>query len=245
MWDEIESYFLDGEGVRAGEVVFDVGANIGLFSLAAFRQSQGKALIWSFEPIPSTCAIVEANARDNDPEEKQWHTVRAGLGKANEIAVLNHFPRLSVLSGRFRGAEQAKREMDEFLSQPRVGAPFEFANVFPVPVRRALGRGIGAFLLQTRPVAAQIWTLSSALKKFNVQRVDWLKIDVEGAELDVLRGVEENDWPRIGRIVCEIESTAMLNEAISLLESAGFTVDVRDNDIMQGQELKIVFARRL
>ncbi len=245
VWDEIESYFPDGQGVRAGETVFDVGANIGLFSLAAFRQSGGKAHIWSFEPIPSTCAIVEANARRFDPQEKQWHTIRAGLGKQNEIAVLNHFPRLSVLSGRFRGAEQARRELDEFLSQDRVGAPFEFANAFPVSVRRVSGRFVGSFLLQTRPVAAQIWTLSSALQKLEVERVDWLKIDVEGAELDVLRGVEENDWPRIGRIVCEIESAAMLDEAVTLLEKVGFTVEVRDNEIMQGQELKIVFARRL
>ncbi|RYX84990.1 FkbM family methyltransferase [bacterium] len=245
VWDEIESYFLDGDKVQPGDVVFDVGANIGLFSLAAFRQSGGMARIWSFEPIASTCAVAEANARLFDPSGAHWQTVRAGLGRVNEIAVLNHFPRLSVLSGRFRGPEQAKRELDEFLAQERVGAPFEFANVFPVSVRRALGQGIGSLLLKSRPVAAQIWTLSSALQKLGVERVHWLKIDVEGAELDVLRGVEPQDWARIGRIVCEIESVAMLDEAVSLLESVGFTVEVRDNHVMQGQELKIVFAQRL
>ena len=245
VWAEIESYFREGEGVRAGETVFDVGANIGLFSLAAFRQSGGKAHIWSFEPIPATCAIASANARRFDPEEHHWHCVRAGLGERDEIAVLNHFPRLSVLSGRFRGGEQARREMDEFLAQERVGAPFEFANRFPVAVRRATGRALGTLLLRTRPVAAQIWTLSSALRKLKVERVDWLKVDVEGGELDVLRGVEAADWARIGRVVCEIESVVILDEAVTLLERAGFAVEVRDNEIMQGQELKIVFARRV
>lgn len=245
VWEEIESYFGEGEGVRAGETVFDVGANIGLFSLAAFRQSGGKAHIWSFEPIPATCAIASANARRFDPEEHHWHCVRAGLGARDEIAVLNYFPHLSVLSGRFRGGEQAMREMEAFFSQERVGAPFEFSNYFPVWMRLATGRTVGAFLLRTRPVAAQIWTLSSALRKLKVERVDWLKVDVEGGELDVLRGVEAADWARIGRVVCEIESLAMLGEAVELLERVGFAVDVRDNEIMQGQELKMVFARRL
>ena len=244
VWDEIAAYFSEGQSVRADEVVFDVGANIGLFSLAAFRQSEGKARIWSFEPMPSTCAILEANARRFDPQGTQWHTVRAGLGQTNEIAVLHFFPYLSVLSGRHRDASRAKREFDEVLSQERISAPLEFANSIPRPLRRPVGRAIGAIFLRTRPVAAQIWTLSDALQKLNVPCIDWLKVDVEGAELDVLRGVKECDWPLIRRVVCELESPAMGEEATTLLQNAGFRVELHQNPVIQGQDLKLLFAWR-
>ncbi len=244
VWDEIASYFPGEDHVIAGETVFDVGANIGLFSLLAFRQSEGRARIWSFEPVPATHQVLEANARRFDPSKTHWNTVRGGLGAKNEIAVLHYFPRLSVLSGRVRDAKQARREFDEVLSQERVGAPLEFANVLPRFLRRLIGRLIGSWVLQTRPIAAQIWTLSTALERFEVERLDWLKVDVEGAELDVLRGVDERDWPRIKRVVCETESLPILEEARALLERAGFLVEVRDNSVIQGQHLKLLFARR-
>ena len=245
VWDEMASYFPGEDRVREGDVVFDVGANIGLFSLLSWRQSQGKAHIYSFEPVPSTFAILQANARFFETKETHWHSVRAGLGTQNEIAVLHYFPRMSVLSGRVRDAKQARRELDDALSQDHIGAPLEFANILPRPVRRVLGRLVGSWVLKTRPIAAPIWTLSGALERLNVERVDWLKVDVEGAELDVLRGVDERDWARIARVVCETESLALLEEATALLERAGFFVEVRDNSVIQGQHLKLLFARRV
>lgn len=244
VWEEIESYFHGEERVRAGEVVFDVGANIGLFSLAAHLQSEGGAHIWSFEPVPSTCHVLETNARAFDPRQTHWRTLRLGLGEKDEIAVLHHFPRVSVLSGRFRDAAQAKGELNEILAGDRIGAPFEFANVLPRALRRIVGRVVGAYLLRTQPVATQFWSLSSALSKLHVERIDWLKIDVEGAELDVLRGVNQSDWPRIKRVICEMESPAMLAQASELLQRAGFSVETRDNTVIQGQHLKLLFARR-
>jgi FkbM family methyltransferase len=35
-------------------------------------------------------------------------------------------------------------------------------------------------------------TLDSVLKRLNVTRTDWIKIDVEGASLEVLKGLTEN-----------------------------------------------------
>ncbi len=244
VWDEISSYFAEGEAVRAGEVVFDVGANIGLFSLAAWRQSGGGAQIYSFEPIPATHAVLAANARLFDPMGTSWHTVRAGLGARVELARLHYFPRLSVLSGSMRGSGQARCEFDELLAGVRIGAPFGFLNAIPRPVRRALGALVGVWALRTRPIAAPIWTLSDALDRLGVARVDWLKIDVEGAEFDVLRGVSPDDWPRIARVILEAESDEAARAAVTLLKSAGFSVAVRPNTVFQNERLQLLFARR-
>jgi len=244
VWDEIQTYFPGGESVKAGQVVFDVGANIGLFSLAAWQQSEGGARIYGFEPMPATCAIYQANARAFDPDEKMWTTLRAGLGARDEMALFHHFPRLSVLSGRVRDRARAFADMDRALAAPTLGAPLEIFNIFPAWSRRLSGALVGQFLLSTRPVAVSVWTLSRALRTLGVARVDWLKIDVEGAELDVLRGVSKADWPRIRRVLLEAESGEQEDEIRGLLEDAGFRVHSRPNPVFAGHDLRTLFAVR-
>ncbi len=244
VWNEIQTYFPRDERVQSEDVVLDVGANIGLFSLAAWKQSGGRARIYSFEPMPATCAICQANARRFDPKGANWQTLRTGLGEREEVAMFHHFPRLSVLSGRVRDRKQALEELDAMLSADKMGVPLQVFSLVPKPVRRASGRWIGGFLLASRPVAAPIWTVSTALRRLGLERLDWLKIDVEGAELDVLRGIEPDDWPRIRRVLLEAEDAHQEREARALLESVGFRVETRDNPVFGGHDLKMMFASR-
>lgn len=53
-----ESY----KGLEAGDVVFDIGANIGFFSLFAIKQGAEK--VYSFEPIKSTFDYLNKNTKD-------------------------------------------------------------------------------------------------------------------------------------------------------------------------------------
>ena len=52
-------------------------------------------------------------------------------------------------------------------------------------------------------VKAQIETLDEALRREKIERVDLLKIDVEGPELEVLRGLGPETWPRVMQVVLE------------------------------------------
>ena len=56
---------------------------------------------------------------------------------------------------------------------------------------------------QTR-VAAPMTTVSQLLIQYNITRLQLLKIDVERAELEVLRGIALNDWPKIQQMVLEV-----------------------------------------
>src|SRR5262245_19510293 len=57
---EDQLYFQSGISVSPGDVILDVGANIGVFSLCAATQG---ARVYAFEPIPSTFAVLELNVR--------------------------------------------------------------------------------------------------------------------------------------------------------------------------------------
>jgi hypothetical protein len=60
------------------------------------------------------------------------------------------------------------------------------------------------------------------MKEAGLERIDLLKVDCEGAELEVLLGVEEADWPRIGSIVAEVHDLdGRLAAVRNLIEGPG------------------------
>jgi FkbM family methyltransferase len=63
----IEPEFEDAwtQHVSTGDVVWDVGANIGWFSLLAARVAGPSARVTAFEPVPTNVAQIKANAARN------------------------------------------------------------------------------------------------------------------------------------------------------------------------------------
>ena len=47
-------------------------------------------------------------------------------------------------------------------------------------------------------------TLSEVIAEAGLERIDLLKIDVQKAELDVLMGLDDSDWPKIRQMVVEV-----------------------------------------
>jgi hypothetical protein len=77
------------------------------------------------------------------------------------------------------------------------------------------------------------------IRTLKIQRIDLLKIDVEGAEMDVLTGIEEEHWPAIQMISMEVApaNKAKLRFAIAceaLIPPAHRGVLDRENPLMNG-----------
>ena len=54
----VEGYFVHGIALKENDVVFDVGANVGVFSLRALQK--GKSIqVFAFEPIPDIFACLQ------------------------------------------------------------------------------------------------------------------------------------------------------------------------------------------
>ncbi len=72
-------------------------------------------------------------------------------------------------------------------------------------------------------------TLSSFISRNELDKVNLLKIDVEGMELEVMKGASEQHWSRIEQVVAEVhnveeEGVSRLDSACRLLRDQGFTV---------------------
>jgi FkbM family methyltransferase len=197
-----------GVEIRAGMTVFDVGANIGLFSLEVLRRCGGAARIFAFEPATDTFSYLERNLRELFPDVP---VVAARKAVANRSGTATFYQR-PLASGtsslRPRLPIAADSELEASLREP----PPEYRSQIPGWFRH-LPRGVAKAVLRQghRPAdnyvvstPCAVTTLADVIREHDIDRIDYLKIDVEGAELDVLRGIAGDDWSRIAQLGAEV-----------------------------------------
>ena len=74
------------EHVRAGDVVWDVGANIGFFTLIAARLAGPQGRVVSFEPMPANASALRANLASNQAHNVE--VVELAVGDSEGVAEL-------------------------------------------------------------------------------------------------------------------------------------------------------------
>lgn len=85
------------EVVRPGHVMYDVGANIGLISVAAAQLVGPAGRVFAFEPLPDTAAVLEAVAAENGL--RQITVIRRAVADRVEQGVMGEHDVLSTASG--------------------------------------------------------------------------------------------------------------------------------------------------
>ena len=87
--------------------------------------------------------------------------------------------------------------------------------------------------------------LSPVLDEEGIDRIDLLKVDVEGAELEVLRGIEERHWPLVRQAVVEVERWSENRDRVrEVFATRGFTVEAEQDPVQQAADIGMVFALR-
>jgi FkbM family methyltransferase len=177
--------------VKPGMVVFDVGANVGDYSIVLSRLVGSSGVVHTFEPASSTFAKLEERLK-----QSKCHNVFAhqkATYSDNIPISFNQFP-------------------EDFSVWNSIGRP-EMLNP----------NGSGEYVPIVKTETVEGITLDSFCKEHGIDKIDYLKIDVEGAESDTLEGaIELLSNHKVGYIQFEI-SQKMLE---GLDRTANATFDI-------------------
>ena len=222
-----EEYLLHGIQLRDNACVFDIGANIGLFALYV-NQKCLNPTVYAFEPVP---AIYHTAQMNMDLYGLNVHMFMYGLADSERVIDFTYYPKWSALSGAYGNRDEEEQLSKSFLEND----PF-FAQYSTELVE---GRFEG------ERVTCQLRTLSQVIREQNIEHIDLIKINVEKSELDVLLGIEDNDWPKIRQVVVEVHNSGdSLKRVHILLEKHGFQVRTVQNSIFKNTVLFTVYAQR-
>ncbi|BAZ40752.1 methyltransferase FkbM family protein [Calothrix sp. NIES-4101] len=110
--EQVQEYFKNGIELYPGDTVFDVGANIGLFSLSVYELCHQNVNIFAFEPIPAVFDVLQANAQSFNSEKIKVFPY--GLSSESKITQFDYYPHATALSNAF--PEEAKQLQNQLES---------------------------------------------------------------------------------------------------------------------------------
>ncbi|HEY3304677.1 MAG TPA: amino acid adenylation domain-containing protein [Candidatus Binatia bacterium] len=231
---ERQAYLKHGIAIREGDCVFDVGANIGLFTIFV-RQMCKTARVYAFEPNPFAFEILSLNASLYAPGAKLFD---CGLSNETKTASFTFFPGFSLFSGFYADAQIEKEVVKTFMLNQQKAGKAHMAEL----LEQADGILDERFSPTTLPVRSR--TLSAVMEEEGVECIDLLKINAEKSELDVLNGINDVDWKKIKQIVLEVDVQENLRAILSLLERQGYDFIVKQDALLENTQLRYVYAIR-
>jgi FkbM family methyltransferase len=231
---ERQAYLKHGITIKDGDCVFDVGANIGLFTLFTDRVAKNLK-IYSFEPNPTVFEILEANTSSCEADVNLFN---CGLSDVAKSAEFTFFPRFSLFSGFYADAQKEKEVVKTFMVNQQKAGVVEMGELLEAAEEILDER----FL--RRSFTAQLKSLSAIIEEANVECIDLLKINVEKSELDVLKGIKDSDWSKINQVVLEVDVKENLDTILSLLETHGYEFVVEQDALLENTQLCYVYAVR-
>jgi FkbM family methyltransferase len=249
LYDEIfvrRAYGPLGLDAGGSPCVFDVGAHIGLFSLF-LKPRFGAVRIYAFEPMPRT---FEALRRNRNRYFPQATLLNCGLAATRGRLAFRHYSKASGWSTARPDERVVRASLLTYFQRLRaeraggvLGMLAVVVSLLPARLLRLLvDRALGA----QRDLLCEVRTISDVIAEHRIDRVDLLKVDVEGGELGVLQGIAPEDWRRIRRVVMEVQVTGdELNRTLQLFESNGMKVETWQAPILRGTPYRYVGASRL
>lgn len=242
LFDEIvlrSRYLRGGVEIHDGDLVVDVGANIGLFTLYAAAQA-ADVRVHAFEPVPAAAEALEANVRAYGIRA---HVERSALGRHVRVAAFTYYPQSSLQSGLYTDPDIDEAIVRGYARRQAGGLP-------PVPlssqdIADALAPELHGRLSDRQQLTVPVLRLSDWIRDRAVDRIHLLKVDAERAEEDVLTGIDLEHWPLIDQVVVEVHDIAGRVERLrALLAGHGFDTLVEQDDLFAGSEIVMLYAWR-
>ena len=170
--------------LREGDVVIDVGAHVGMFTVKAAMSVGERGKVVAIEPVEENLRLLRKNV---------------------ELHELDNV----VIIGRACGIERGRAKL----------VKSELSGTHQLKVVRKEPE------FPVSEVEVEVTTIDEVCRGLGLLSIDFLKIDVEGAELEVLKGAEES--LKVTRnIAMELHYEGEGEEVKDYLEKRGYEVKV-------------------
>lgn len=228
-------YVRNGITLRDGDCVFDVGGNIGMFTLFAGSRCE-RLSIYTFEPAPPLFDLLNFNVQRNGVGAKLFNF---GLSDTSRTAEFTFYPHSSGMSSFYANKDEEKDVLDSLMRNQWESGSGDLEPLLQYRDELLEQR------FRSEVFSCRLRTLSEVIAEESVGWIDLLKVDVQKSEYDVLAGIVEQDWKKIGQIVLEVHDlNGRLTQITSLLGTRGFQVIVEQDEMLRGSVLYNLYAIR-
>jgi 31-O-methyltransferase len=218
-------YLQSGVSISAGDVVVDIGANIGVFTLYAAKQG---AQLYAYEPIPPTYAVLEQNVEAHGLG-RLVQTRNIGLSDRAEEKMMFHYPNLSVCdawTAQDKLFEHLTEHWEAGLEIFEISDPDRYSAIRRLESQSQQQAAVHELIKKASTslvrVNCKFDTLSAVIFQENIETIDLLKLDAELADWEILNGVTTQDWQRIRQLSMEVHMACDVVPISYFLKNCGF-----------------------
>nr|QEO74861.1 phosphopantetheine-binding domain-containing pro [uncultured bacterium] len=174
-----------------------------------------------FDLLRLNCSLYGVNAE----------LFNCGLAAEEKNADFTFYPKFSFLSGLYADALEDRELVRSYIRlTTQAGSEGAQTATTSHEIEELLDERFREERLNVR-----LRTLSSVLHEYDVERIDLLKINVEKSEHEVLAGIADEDWSKVGQIAMELHDIeGRLDEITSLLVRHGFELTVEKDWSLEG-----------
>lgn len=242
---EVPLYLQHGISLSSGDTVFDVGANIGIFSLWLHLQQNAQLTIYAFEPVHPIAEVLSKNVAAHAPHNIK--VLPVGLGKKEGQLTFTYFPKATILSTGFPVTAYNERGNTITATLANLKqTPLLFRMIPTVVWETMIDIVLNMVFRRQQDYDCSITTVSAIMHSHAIQRIDLLKIDAEYAEWDILQGIEDRHWSSIRQVVMELHDIDdRLKKTKNLLQQQGFSnITAMQQDIFTKTNIYQLYAIR-
>lgn len=225
-----EIYLRGGVQINDGDTIIDIGANIGLF-LLFINERYRNVRMYSYEPIPATFSVLEKNAAACNGANS-FQVFNLGVAKNPGSAVFEFHPRFSCSSTMHpdHSPEQQARA-EEFTLNAFEELPnrrlAKVLKLMPSFLRMKLARAVIKYHTKSVEVPCRLTSVPEIVQGHGIGRVDVLKVDAEGAEVQILEGIGADNWPIIRQVMVETHrGKSSTDQVADILKEKGYRTSV-------------------
>jgi FkbM family methyltransferase len=246
LYEEIfirQGYLRHGLSLTDNAIVFDVGANIGIFSLFVASKCP-TASIYAFEPLPPIFKKLERNMGG---AYGQVHLFCCGLSDVAGEATFTYYPGYSMMSVESIYVDTAG---DKGLVKRQVLKEQQRNRTVDGDILERSLDDLLDYRFREDHYQCHLRCMSDIIEEYSLPRIDFLKIDVQRAEIDVLNGIREQHWPIVQQIAMEVHdglndaNGGRLQKLSDDLRGRGFHVEVEQDEHLSGTDRHNLFAVR-